>query len=37
MWNPDRKDMGISIDFTAVGKAVYEALVADYTGLKVGW
>jgi DNA relaxase NicK len=37
MWNPDRKDMGISIDFTAVGKAVYEALVLDYTGLKVDW
>lgn len=37
MWNPSRKDMGISIDFTAIGKAVYEELVEFNTGFKVNW
>lgn len=37
MWNPERKDMGISIDFTAIGKATYEELVEFNTGFKVNW
>lgn len=36
MWNQARKDMGILIEFTASGKALYESL-AEMHGLKVDW
>lgn len=36
MWNENRKDMGISVDFTATGKDLYETLGKLY-GLEVDW
>lgn len=35
-WNPDRSDMGISIDFTATGKDLYEQL-CELKGIEVDW
>lgn len=36
MWNDNRPDMGISIDFTATGKALYEEL-GSWLSLKINW
>lgn len=36
MWNDSRADMGISIDFTATGKALYEE-IGNWLGLKIDW
>jgi DNA relaxase NicK len=36
MWNETRKDMGILVDFTATGKALYESL-AELDGITVNW
>ena len=36
MWNESRKDMGILVDFTATGKALYES-IAEINGVVVNW
>lgn len=36
MWNESRKDMGILIDFTATGKALYESF-SELHGIPVNW
>ena len=36
MWNETRKDMGILVDFTATGKALYESL-AELHGIPINW
>lgn len=36
MWNESRKDMGILVDFTATGKAMYESL-AELHGMPINW
>lgn len=36
MWTESRKDMGILVDFTATGKALYESL-AELHGFSINW
>lgn len=36
MWNESRKDMGISVDFTATGKDTYETIASLY-GINIDW